>query len=484
MANAAIAYRNLADAGTLSASTAESAMPVSRLQNEHVGKRWRSTAEPAWLLCDLLSHASIDTIALLGVTAGATSSIRVRVSADNDEYTKVLLRMDGADGSTTFTDTNAGGSAHTWTASGNAQIDTAKSKFGGASGLFDGTGDYISTPDHADFTLGSDDFTIDFWFYVNFAGGSAKYPAGQVDAAGAANVNSAWYFSRSAANVISAVVISGTTQTAVTGTTQFTNAVNTGWHHCALVRTGNTLKLFIDGVQEGGDVAFSSTINNSTGNLTVGRLGDTAFPAWLGWIDEFRLSVGIARWTANFTPPQAAADGTGAAGDLYDATFDASDAQYDPDYGAFVLPIAAPVSARFVRLDITDTPASYVEAGRLFIGLREAFTYNFSPGAGVTWADRSRKTISAGGQTLIFPDNKVRSVELNFEWVTKAQRNGLIESIDLVNGQSVDVLLILDTDSDNLARDSIFGLISAPAANLYSPIADIFSRAYRIEERK
>ncbi len=57
--------------------------------------------------------------------------------------------MNGADGSTTFTDSATGGS-HTWTAYGNAQIDTAQNKFGGASGLFDGSGDYIDTPDSPD----------------------------------------------------------------------------------------------------------------------------------------------------------------------------------------------------------------------------------------------------------------------------------------------------------------------------------------------
>jgi hypothetical protein len=64
------------------------------------------------------------------------------LAAGNDSFTKILLHMDGANTSTTFTDSNSGGSAHTWTAAGNAQISTATYKFGGASGLFDGTGDF------------------------------------------------------------------------------------------------------------------------------------------------------------------------------------------------------------------------------------------------------------------------------------------------------------------------------------------------------
>jgi hypothetical protein len=99
-----------------------------------------------------------------------TITVPVAAADGNDAFTKILLHMDGTNGSTTFTDTNAGGSAHTWTANGNAQISTAQSKFGGASGLFDGTGDYITTPDHADYTLGSGDFTIDLWFNCTAVG--------------------------------------------------------------------------------------------------------------------------------------------------------------------------------------------------------------------------------------------------------------------------------------------------------------------------
>ena len=59
-----------------------------------------------------------------------------------DEYTKLMLHMNGADGSQTFTDSSP--SSKTVTTYGNAQIDTAQSKFGGASGLFPGGTDYIS----------------------------------------------------------------------------------------------------------------------------------------------------------------------------------------------------------------------------------------------------------------------------------------------------------------------------------------------------
>src|SRR5262245_43415513 len=80
------------------------------------------------------------------------------IPVTNDSFTKIEHHYNGADASTTILDTNAGGSPHTWTANGNAQLDTADFKFGGSSLLLDGTGDFVDTPDHTDFTLGTSDF--------------------------------------------------------------------------------------------------------------------------------------------------------------------------------------------------------------------------------------------------------------------------------------------------------------------------------------
>lgn len=221
----------------------------------------------------------------------------------NDSFTKILLHFDGADASTTFTDSNLGGAAHTWTAAGNAQLDTGIApKFGTAAGLFDGTGDYISTPDHANFTLGSGPWTVDFWFNISGGAGTARRICGQLSAAAAENSFGATLL---ASNVINYSTNDGTSNFSVTGTTAITTP---GWHHYAAVRTGNTLKLFLDGVQEGGDTAMTNPTLDSTASWSIGRLGDLVqgdVGLWQGSIDEFRLSVGIARWTTNFTPPNA-----------------------------------------------------------------------------------------------------------------------------------------------------------------------------------
>jgi hypothetical protein len=220
----------------------------------------------------------------------------------NDTYTKVLLQFDGADGGTTITDSNAGGSSHTWTAAGNANTDNAQVKFGMTSLACDGTGDYVSTADHADFSLGSGDFTIDLWFRCTATTGSSEAIAGQGDVAVTA-ATTAWSIFRTTTDIIRANVYVGGSIYQVDGTTTFTDVASTGWHHLALVRTSNTLKLFIDGTQEGTDVAISGTVNNATDVLAVGALGAYVAEPWTGWIDEFRISVGIARWTDDFDVP-------------------------------------------------------------------------------------------------------------------------------------------------------------------------------------
>jgi hypothetical protein len=96
---------------------------------------------------------------IIALVAILLAPIAARAAVD-DSYTIALLHMDGSNTSTTFTDE----SGKTWGATGNAQISTAQSEFGGSSAIFDGTGDYINTTNSSDFNFASGDFTIDFWF--------------------------------------------------------------------------------------------------------------------------------------------------------------------------------------------------------------------------------------------------------------------------------------------------------------------------------
>lgn len=213
-----------------------------------------------------------------------------------DSFTKIMLHFDGSDASTTITDDSA--SAHTFTARGNAQLDTAITKFGTAALLCDGSGDYVDTPDHADFTFDSNDWTIDFWFNTSGGAGAVRRLFGQT------NSSDTSIFSISAAvtaaNVLNTNIVADTLGTlTLNGTTAI--ALST-WYHYALVRTGNTIKFFLNGTEESSG-SFTLPVNDVDGAFAVGRRGESTSSPWRGSIDEFRLSLGIARWTTNFTPP-------------------------------------------------------------------------------------------------------------------------------------------------------------------------------------
>lgn len=215
-----------------------------------------------------------------------------------DSYTKLLIHADGTDASTTFTDVSA--SAHALTTVGNAQVDTAQSKFGGASLLLDGTGDYLSTPGGSDFAFGTGDFTIDFWVRPN---GSLTNRA-IMGNRGCGGGNSCYD-----------IQIYGGTNNLEVHTYDniiFNDTDNTltasDWNHVAWTRSGSAGRLFINGtlVEE---VTDSFNYSDASSSFYVGHDGAGSVSDFNGWIDEVRVSKGIARWTANFTPPtQAYAD--------------------------------------------------------------------------------------------------------------------------------------------------------------------------------
>jgi len=235
------------------------------------------------------------------------------VNAGNDSNTKIMLHFNGADASTVITDDNVGGSAHVWTAAGTAQLDTAQSQFGGSSLLLDGAGSWVTTPDHADFVFGAGDFTIDFWFNCNDVSGNLRNIAGQCNNLGNATSTSfrIWRLPSNKIEALISMAPIGTLSFACVSTSQFTDTINPGWHHLAFVRNGGSLKLFIDGMLENEISFFGADVINSTNALRIGALGEVTTDTWKGWIDEFRISVGIARWTGNFTPPTVASISAG-----------------------------------------------------------------------------------------------------------------------------------------------------------------------------
>jgi len=204
--------------------------------------------------------------------------------------------MDGANASTTFTDE----SGKTWTSVGDAQLVTGTYKFGTACLFLDGTGDKITTPDSDDFTVGSGNFTVDFWMR-RYATGISQRIYGQADSAG--NTSSiSFYGALTATQQVGFYILTGSTYVGYNTTATISDD---GWHHIAQVRNGNTMLQFIDGVGSGSYDCTGVTANNSSNLFAIGERGEQTTNHFNGCIDEFRFSKGIARWTSDFTPPTA-----------------------------------------------------------------------------------------------------------------------------------------------------------------------------------
>ena len=225
----------------------------------------------------------------------------------NDPYlytnTVLLLHGDGTNGSTTILDSSkVVGSPKTVTAVGNAQISTAQSKFGGASLLFDGAGtpmDRLTIPTGtAGLQFGAGDFTIECWVY-RLTTSTAVIAIGQADLATVAG--SSWVFYVSSST--SSEVYIGSATKAVTSPNP---SINT-WAHIALTRSGGNLRSFLDGTLLSTNATLGSdAINNglTTYPNTFGSFGANT-TGLNGYIDDLRITKGVARYTSNFTPPTA-----------------------------------------------------------------------------------------------------------------------------------------------------------------------------------
>lgn len=166
------------------------------------------------------------------------------------------------------------------------KLSTTQSKFGATSCAFIGSG--ALTVNNASFNFGSVDLTMEGFVY----------PTGS----GSPLINCQTSVNRlnflCASSTSASLIIYGTT--VVSGITLTANA----WQHIAIVRSGNTWTVYVNGVSAG-----SGTNTNSI-DCTVSGIGGSVSGTnyFNGYVDEVRITKGIARYTSNFTPPTQAFD--------------------------------------------------------------------------------------------------------------------------------------------------------------------------------
>jgi hypothetical protein len=179
---------------------------------------------------------------------------------------------------------------------GNADISTAVVKYGTGSLAFDGTGDWLQIDESSIFAFGTGDFTIEMWVYntTNAPTYAVLWDTRDSEPDDSSHITlnlgkpSWWY--NGAARI----------QPATAPT------INT-WYHLAVARSGTSTKMFIDGTQVGSTYSDSNDYK-ANDYARIGSASDN--PSGLnyfnGYIDDLRITNGLARYTSAFTPPTAA----------------------------------------------------------------------------------------------------------------------------------------------------------------------------------
>jgi hypothetical protein len=183
---------------------------------------------------------------------------------------------------------------------GNATSSNTQRQFTTSSAMyFDGTGDYLNTNSNNLLALGTGDFTVECWVNksdTNHRGIFQISPtSGGLDTNYTVTLGFAW------GNLNAWQIYAG--GGATNGST-FSLSTDT-WYHAALVRSSGTTKLYIDGTEE---ISISDSQNYAGTYMAIGGYYNTTY-LHNGYIQDLRITKGLARYTSAFTPPTAEFDG-------------------------------------------------------------------------------------------------------------------------------------------------------------------------------
>ncbi len=231
-------------------------------------------------------------------------------------FTSLILNADGANGAASMLDSSPNGLVATANSTA-SKVSNVQSKFGGASASFDGTGaSYFRVKANQAFNFGDDDFTIETWLYMNADSVASPDGSKHVGIAGPESNSQGSYWN---------LLLLGNTSSSGTGIhfEAIFNSVSKGvgvsvsvskntWHHIAMSKTRTATYFFLDGVKYTAGAITQPVNMSSDANLNIGRryfAGGWEAPL-NGYLDDFRITKGVARYTDNFTPPTAPFSGS------------------------------------------------------------------------------------------------------------------------------------------------------------------------------
>lgn len=209
-----------------------------------------------------------------------------------DSSTKLLLHLDN-----NITDSSA--SARVLT-NNNVTFSSIIKEFGGYSGYFNGVDSYLSIPSSADWSFGTSSLTIDMWAYWVDTAGTQDL----ISQAVSGGNSQYWRISQLNGTTLRFTMADavGTTLLALSASVDISK--NT-FHHIAVVRDSTTFTLYFNGEAVDTETSSASFVAQASTNIEIGRFGPGGSPTFYmnGYIDEVRISTGVARWTSDFVPP-------------------------------------------------------------------------------------------------------------------------------------------------------------------------------------
>jgi len=202
-----------------------------------------------------------------------------------DSYTKLMLHLDN-----NVTDKIG----KTVTNNNVTFSNTAGQYKWGYSGIFNGSNTSLTVPDSADWDFGSGDYTIDMWIYP-----ISNAPYAPLIGQGNLPNSGQWFFTLN--NGVPYFYTSGDFSGNDHNFGGSALSLNT-WAHLAFVRASGVTTCYVNGVACPNADNFATWYDVAY-QLLIGGGADDLTRRFNGYIDEIRVSKGIARWTSNFTPP-------------------------------------------------------------------------------------------------------------------------------------------------------------------------------------
>lgn len=211
-------------------------------------------------------------------------------------YVTVLLNMGGSDGSTAFVDEKG----NAVTAYGNAQIDTS---LGYNTGLFDGSGDYLTVAYSSGMDLTSGDWTIEVWGVSNSFSNNQTL----ICKDGQAGVSYPQYtIYVTSVGQVGGIIGTGTGTSSLQFLFSSSGALTAGVpFHIAMCLEGTTLRLYIDGIQQSFGTKIATMTNDASKPLYVAYQQDQPPSDYFnGHQRAVRITKGVCRFPGgtSFTP--------------------------------------------------------------------------------------------------------------------------------------------------------------------------------------